>query len=253
MVSEGLPSTLYAHTEAAIDFAALRGKHVAVIGAAASAFDAAGVALEAGAASVRLFARRPTIASVPITRSRGYPGAYDNYYALPDAIRWEQALRFRRWGSTPTTDAIERTVAFPNFHLHLAAPWQSVQVEDGRVVVRAAGEEFRCDFVIVGTGYYVDLAARPELADLHQEILLWRDRFVPPHDDEDADLGAHPYLGAGHEYLEKVPGAARISARYPRAKSGRLRQFWIADRRRSKHEAGHSDGRFPHQQRPVSG
>ena len=208
VVSEGLPTTLYAHTEAAIDFAALRGKHVAVIGAAASAFDAAGVALEAGAASVRLFARRPSIAAVPITRSRGYPGAYDNYHALPDAIRWEQARRFRRWGSTPTTDAIERTVAFANFHLHLAAPLQSVRVEDGRVVVRAAGEEFRCDFVIVGTGYYVDLAARPELADFHQEILLWRDRFVPPHDDEDADLGAHPYLGAGHEYLEKVPGAA---------------------------------------------
>ena len=208
VVSEGLPTTLYAHTDAAIDFAALRGKHVAVIGAAASAFDAAGVALEAGAASVRLFARRPSIAAVPITRSRGYPGAYDNYHALPDAIRWEQARRFRRWGSTPTTDAIERTVAFADFHLHLAAPVQSVRVEDGRVVVHAAGEDFRCDFVIVGTGYYVDLAARAELADFHQEILLWRDRFVPPHDDQDADLGAHPYLGAGHEYLEKVPGAA---------------------------------------------
>ena len=42
------------------------------------------------------FSRRPAIAAVPITRSRGYPGAYDNYHALPDATRWEQALRFRR-------------------------------------------------------------------------------------------------------------------------------------------------------------
>jgi FAD-dependent urate hydroxylase len=208
IVSEGLPATLYAHTETAIDFAALRGRHVAVIGAAASAFDAAGVALEAGAASARLFARRPQIASVPITRSRGYAGAYDNYHSLPDAIRWQQALRFFRWGSTPTTDAIERTVAFANFHLHLAAPWQSVRVEDGRIVVRAAGNEYRCDFVIVGTGYYVDLSARPELADFHREILLWRDRYHPPPGDEDAFLGAHPYLGAGHEYLEKVAGAA---------------------------------------------
>ena len=208
VLSEGLPATLLAHTESAIDFAALHGRHVAVIGAAASAFDAAGVALEAGAASVHLFARRPTIAAVPITRSRGYPGAYDNYYALPDAARWEQALRFRRWGSTPTTDAIERTVAFPNFQLHLAAVLQSVRVEDGRIAVRAADNEFRCDFVIAGTGYYVDLAARPELADLHQMVLLWRDRFVPPAGDEDPYLGAHPYLGAGHEYLEKVPGAA---------------------------------------------
>ncbi|HXA22051.1 MAG TPA: NAD(P)-binding domain-containing protein [Acetobacteraceae bacterium] len=207
-LSEGLPTTLYAHTETAIDFAALHGRRVAVIGAAASAFDAAGVALEAGAASVHLFARRTTIAAVPITRSRGYPGAYDNFYALPDAARWEQALRFRRWGSTPTTDAIERTVACPNFHLHLGAVVQSVRVEDGRIAVRAADEEFRCDFVIAGTGYYVDLAARPELADFHQEVLLWRDRFMPPAGDEDPYLGAHPYLGAGHEYLGKVPGDA---------------------------------------------
>jgi FAD-dependent urate hydroxylase len=207
-LSEALPAALLAHTEAAIDFAALGGRHVAVIGAAASAFDAAGVALEAGAASVHLFARRPTIASVPITRSRGFAGAYDNYYALPDAARWEQALRFRRWGSTPTTDAIERTVVFPNFHLHLAAPLQSAEVADGRVVVRSGDDKYRCDFVIAGTGYYVDLAARPELADFHQTILLWRDRFVPAAGDEDPYLGAHPYLGAGHEYLEKVPGAA---------------------------------------------
>jgi FAD-dependent urate hydroxylase len=208
VLRDGLPTRLYAHTEAAIDFAALRGKQVAVIGAAASAFDAAGVALEAGTASVHLFARRPTIASVPITRSRGYPGAYDNYYALPDADRWEQALRFRRWGSTPTIDAIERTVAFPNFHLHLAAPFQSARVEGGGVVVRAGDADFHCDFVIAGTGYYVDLAARPELADFHHEIRLWRDCFTPPPGDEDSYLGAHPYLGAGHEYLEKAVGIA---------------------------------------------
>jgi cation diffusion facilitator CzcD-associated flavoprotein CzcO len=205
---EGLPPHLYAHTESAIDFAALHDRHVAVIGAAASAFDAAGVALEAGAASVHLFARRPTIAAVPITRSRGYPGAYDNYHALPDAVRWEQALRFRRYGSTPTTDAIERAVAFANFHLHLGAPWQTVALEDGRIALHAAEEEHRFDFAIAGTGYDVDLAKQAELVDFEQDILLWRDRFMPPIGDEDAFLGAHPYLGAGHEFLEKRPGAA---------------------------------------------
>ena len=71
-----------------------------------------------------------------------------------------------------------------------------------------AGNEFHCDFVIVGTGYFVDLAARPELADFHDKVLLWRDRFTPAVGDEDEFLGAHPYLGAGHEYLEKVPRAA---------------------------------------------
>jgi len=37
---------------------------------------------------------------------------------------------------------------------------------------------------------------------------LWRDRYRPAPDEEDPYLGAHPYLGAGHEYLEKAPGTA---------------------------------------------
>jgi len=208
VLSEALPSSLYAHTADAIDFAALRGKSVAVIGGAASAFDAAAVALEAGAASVHLFARRPTLASLPVNRVRGYPGAYDNYPELPDAIRWHQAIRFRRAGSTAPADAIERVMSFGNFYLHLAAPWISARAEDGRIAAVASGEEFRFDFVIAGTGYFVDPAARPELVGFAEHILLWRDRFTPPEGEEDPYLGAHPYLGMGQEYLEKVPGTA---------------------------------------------
>ena len=208
VLSEGLPRSLYAHTADRIDFAALRGKNVAVIGGAASAFDAAGVALEAGAASVHLFARRPSLAAIPVARVRGYPGIYDNYGDLPDDVRWHQAIRFRRAGSTAPVDAIARVLHFPNFHLHLGTAWEEAHAEQNRIVARAAGEEFRFDFAIAGTGYFVDPQARPELAGFAQEILLWHDRYTPPPGDEDPYLAAHPYLGAGHEYLEKTPGKA---------------------------------------------
>jgi FAD-dependent urate hydroxylase len=207
-LTEGLPPRLYAHTADMIDFAALRGKTVAVVGGAASAFDAAAVALETGAASVDLFARRPSLASLPVGRVRGYPGAYDNFPELPDPVRWHQAIRFRRAGSTPPADAIERVLKFPNFRLHLAAPWRSAREEAGRIAAQAADGQFDFDFAIAGTGYFVDPGARPELADFAAEILLWRDRFTPPSDEADEYLGAHPYLGAAHEYLEKTPGAA---------------------------------------------
>jgi FAD-dependent urate hydroxylase len=203
-----LPPHCYAHTADALDPAVWKGKVVGVIGAAASAFDAAGVALESGAAAVHLFARRPTIAAVPITRSRGYAGAYDNYAALPDATRWTQALRFRQAGSTPTTDAIERAVAFANFHIHLAAPWDAARIEGDHIVAQVGGEAFHCNYVIAGTGYEANLSACPELADFAAKVLLWRDRYVPPEDAMDDWLGAHPYLGAGHEFLEKIPGNA---------------------------------------------
>ena len=43
------------------------------------------------------------------------------------------------------------------------------------------------------------------MAGLAGDILLWRDRVDAA---EDAYLGAHPYLGAGHEYLPRDPTAA---------------------------------------------
>jgi FAD-dependent urate hydroxylase len=211
-----LPSVLYAHTGDDIDFAALKGKDVAVIGGAASAFDAAAVALENGAKSVHLFARRTVLAATPINRSRGYPGAYDNYHALPDAVRWHQAIRYRRAGSTAPQDAIDRVLKHGNFHLHLAAPWVSARAEEGGIIATAAdaagcltagGLTYRFDFAIAGTGYAADPNLRPEFADFAAQILLWRDRYTPPADEDDAFLGAHPYLGPGNEFIEKTPGA----------------------------------------------
>ncbi|MDB5893918.1 MAG: Nucleoside-diphosphate-sugar epimerase [Rhodoferax sp.] len=197
-----------AHTADAIDFTALRGKTVAVLGAAASAFDAAASALEAGAAAVHLFARRDHIAATPVSRSRAYPGIYDNYHALPDALRWRQAIRYRRAGSTPPADSVERVLKFSNFHLHLATPWRSATVLADGIVAQAGQEEFRFDFAIAGTGYRIDPAARSELADIAPHILRWADRYQPPADARDDELGASPYLGAGLQYLEKHPGGA---------------------------------------------
>ena len=204
----GLPASVRAHTADRIDFSALRGKTVAVVGGAASAFDVAGVALEQGAGAVHLYARRDSIASVPISRSRGFPGAYDNYRSLPDAIRWQQAVRFQRSGSTPTVDAITRAVAFPNFRLHLSSPWTAARMEGGEIVAQAGGAEVRCDFAIAGTGYFQDPNQRAEFSGFAEHIMLWRDRYTAPAGEENDYLGSHPYLGEGHEYLEKTPGAA---------------------------------------------
>ena len=205
-----LRPALVAHTEDPIDFAALRGKTIGIIGAAASAFDAAGVALENGAAAVHLFARRATIAATPVTRARGFPGAYDNYYQLPDAERWHQAIRYFRSGSTPTVDAIERTVKFANFALHVSSPWTNATERDGKVETVINSKTYRLDFVIAGTGYSPDLASRPELADFADDILLWQDRYAPPDSELAELLGRYPYLGAGHELMAKTENGTSL-------------------------------------------
>jgi len=203
-----LPTSRYAHTSQDIDFKALRGKSVAVIGAAASAFDAAGVALESGARNVHLFAWRAAIAALPVIRLRVYPGAYDHYHGLPDEFRWRQAKRFRDAGSTPPVDAIERAVKFPNFHLHLASNWQSAAIENDQIVADTSHGILHFDFAIAATGNFVDPEVRPELSGFAHEITRWRDRFTPRAGEEDDVLGAYPYLGAAHEYLEWSPGRA---------------------------------------------
>jgi cation diffusion facilitator CzcD-associated flavoprotein CzcO len=210
VLTRNLPPSRYAHTEDAIDFAALRGKIVGVIGAAASAFDAAGVALEHGASAVHLFCRRDTPAAIPVIGARFFPGAIDNFHRLPDADRWLHAIRFFRAGSMPTNDAIERVVKYPNFHLHLAAPWRNAAERDGQIETTINGTTYRLDYAIAGTGYSGDLAARPELRDFDGRIMRWRDHYTPPPDKQDDLLGAYPYLGAGHELIEKTPGSAPL-------------------------------------------
>lgn len=208
ILHEARLSGLAAHTADAIDFTQLRGKHVAVIGAAASAFDAAAVALEAGAAAVDLFARRHHIAARAIAKPRGYTGFYDNFHTLPDAVRWGHALRLRRAGTTPPVDAVKRAMAHDGFRLHLNATWNAARVEGGQVAAQVGGEKFTFDFVIAGTGYSNDLRGRPELADISPLIARWSDRFMPAPGEEDEVLGAQPYLSPELSLNEKTPGTA---------------------------------------------
>jgi hypothetical protein len=109
-----------------------------------------------------------------------------------------------------TIDAIERTMKFPNFHLHLSAPWDSASERDGHAETTINGTTYQFDYVIAGTGYSADLTVRPELRAFAEQIMCWRDRYAPPAAEQNEALAASPYLGAGHELIEKTPGAAPL-------------------------------------------
>lgn len=59
-----VPRQLYAHTSEPIDFDALRGKRVAILGGGASAFDNAQHALGRGAGEVHVYVRRQELPKV---------------------------------------------------------------------------------------------------------------------------------------------------------------------------------------------
>jgi len=209
MIRDGLPPHLYAHTRQAIDFAALAGKRVAVLGAGASAFDNAATALDHGAREVRLCFRRRSLVNVNAYRWAEFVGFLRHMGDLPDADKWRFIRQIVRMGQLPPADTLKRARQHAGFHLHAGCAWSAVETNGDGVIIRTlAGDAHEVDFVIVGTGFVTDLARRPELREIEQHIARWSDRFHPPPTEASADLLRHPYLGPAFEHTEKVPGEA---------------------------------------------
>lgn len=206
-VLEELPDALWAHTADAIDFAALRGRSVAVLGAAASAYDAAATALEAGAADVHVYTRRPEVVVANLA-NRPNPLVQDVFHLLPDDQRWQQRWKAAEQGANVPEDSVARAAAHPNYRLHVCAPWASATEHDGRVRVEAADGTRSFDFIIAGTGYQQDPFTRAELSTIAPYIARWADVYTPPEGLDNALLRVAPYLGAGYEFTEKQPGSA---------------------------------------------
>lgn len=199
--AEALPAHMRAHSNGPIDFAALKGKRVAVLGHGASAFDNALEALRAGAARVDLCFRRARLPEINPHRWAEFAGYLRHYPELPDATKWAISRRFRLMDQPPTADAVNGCKAYANFAAHPARGWTDY---DGARLETPKGP-LDADFLIFATGMRVDLARRPELAAIEADIARWSDMHVPAEPDE--ALAAHPYLGPGFEFTPK-PGRA---------------------------------------------
>jgi cation diffusion facilitator CzcD-associated flavoprotein CzcO len=211
-----LPSHLYAHTRANIDFEALRGKRVAVLGAGASSFDNASTALERGASEVRLFFRRAELVKVNSYRWAEFAGFLHHFGDLGDEDKWRFILRILRMGQLPPADTYRRATQNQGFHLHPGTGWKGLEAQGDTVRIttdqggasQGGASTIDCDFVIAGTGFVTDLSVRPELRLVEQHIARWADRYTPPEDERQEDLLRHPYLGPGFEFTEREPGKA---------------------------------------------
>ncbi|MBB2948367.1 cation diffusion facilitator CzcD-associated flavoprotein CzcO [Actinoplanes lutulentus] len=191
-----LSPSVFAHTGHQLDYRTLQNRSVAVLGSAASAFDAAATALEAGASEVHLFTRRPDLIVIRPGGKGPSHAQVETFHRLPDAERWRRRSAFT---SSVPLDSVLRATAHPNFRIHLAAPWTRATEIGGQVKIEAADGTHTADFVIAGTGYQHDPRTRPELAGIADRIALWRDVYQPPAAYESEHLGAFPYLGAGYQ------------------------------------------------------
>jgi FAD-dependent urate hydroxylase len=207
LIGREIPRATYAHTQDDIDFAALKGKQVLVLGGGASAYDNALMAAEAGAA-VRIFHRAKELVSVNPGTWGEFVGYLSHYVELSPEQKWRFAKTFGTIKSGPPIATLKRARATGNLAIHAGEGWTSVTSEGGILSVATARGAYPADFLILGTGYRLDLAAVPALQDHLDDIALWRDMYTPPADLPGNGLEAAPWLRADFTFCPK-PGGAR--------------------------------------------
>ncbi|WP_298397719.1 NAD(P)/FAD-dependent oxidoreductase [Sphingobium sp.] len=208
MIRDALPRSLYAHTSEAIDYAALAGKRIGILGGGASAFDNANHALALGVAQAHVFIRRPILPRINPIRFMERVGFTGRYPALSDTEKYAVMASFLGHNQPPTNDTFERAASWPGFDLHLGSPWIAVEQRNGQVCVTTPQGNHDFDFVVLSTGLISDPGLRPELSQVAPHIARWADRFTPPAGEANALIDAHPYLGPGFELTPREEGDA---------------------------------------------
>jgi len=210
-IKEALPPSRYAHTSADIDYAAMAGQRIAILGGGASAFDNAQHALKLGVAAAHVFIRRPALPQVNPIRYMESVGFSRGYAHLDDATKYAVTDAFLTKNQPPTNDTFQRASAYPGFALHVGSPWLGVRETGGAVEITTPKGVLVYDFLVLSTGFKTDAALRPELAALAGDIALWRDRYTPAPGAANPLIDDHPYLGPGFELQGKTDaGAARL-------------------------------------------
>jgi cation diffusion facilitator CzcD-associated flavoprotein CzcO len=207
-VIAALPPRLRAHCADAIDFASLRGKTVAVIGAGASALDNAAAALEGGALEVIVLCRRAHVQLVQPYRWLTFRGFLNHLGDLDDAWRWGFMSHVLGLREGFPQDTLDRCTCHGNFRILTGAIVRQARASGGRVTMELPQATLTADFVICGTGIAMDFSARPELQRLAGNIATSGDRYLPPERERDERLARYPYLAPDFSFVEKVAGVS---------------------------------------------
>jgi hypothetical protein len=190
------------HASDAIDFAALEGRHVTVVGVQAAAFDNAGEALEAGAREVVLLARAPAMPRVNKAKQIVYAGFVHGFPELSDEDRLRTLMQVLDHRIAPPRESVQRVARHAGARIRLGTEITGAHFVDGRIRLATTTGPIETDAVILGTGFEVDVAADPALAGIAPRILRWSDRVrdLP----EAGELLAFPCLDAGFRFQPRT-------------------------------------------------
>ncbi|QLK63623.1 SidA/IucD/PvdA family monooxygenase (plasmid) [Enterobacteriaceae bacterium Kacie_13] len=210
---EGIDRRFWAHSADDIDFTALQGKRIAVIGAGASSMDNAATALESGAAGVDLLIRRKEMPRINKMTGIGSQGVVHGMHQLSDAWKWKFADYTAASQTPPPRSSTLRVSLHPNARFLLDCGIRTVTQEAENLLIETTQQPMRYDFLIAATGFKNDFSGRPEFAALAPHIRSWSDgRYTPEMGAPRTEMLASPDLGPAFEFREKIPGACPMLA-----------------------------------------
>lgn len=201
-----LPAARVSHTSDAIDFPGLAGKAVAVIGYGASGFDNAAEALESGAASVVMLARRVEMPRVNKFKGVVFPGFTLGYPTLAPEERWRLLTYLFDSKVAPPRAAVLRVCDDPRFSIATGAAVRAATEHGGRLHLDCGTDMHLVDHVILGTGFRIDLAGSPLLGPVAGRVATWRRLVSPPQAQAGHEFLDFPDLGPGFELQPAEPG-----------------------------------------------
>lgn len=207
----GIDRKYWAHSADAINFEALKGKRLAVIGAGASSMDNAATALEAGAGSVDLLIRRKAMPRINKMTGIGSQGVVHGMHQLPDAWKWKFVDYTAATQTPPPRSSTLRVSRHPHARFFLDCGITAVREEAEGLIVDTTTGARRYDFLIAATGFTNDFTGRPEFSAIAPHIRSWSaGRYTPEMGTPRASMLEAPDLGPAFEFRERSPGACTI-------------------------------------------
>ncbi|MEI7087566.1 NAD(P)/FAD-dependent oxidoreductase [Pectobacterium versatile] len=205
-----LDKQFWAHSADDIDFSALKGKRIGVIGAGASAMDNAATALEQGAKQVDMFIRRQDIPRINKFTGISSQGVVQGFVGLSDEWKWRFILSTLSAQTPPPRDSTLRVSRHANAFFHLGSPVTALDIKPDEIVLHTPTGTWALDFLVFATGFQIDLAHREELRLFSPYIKQWQDVFTPERDQENGELATSPYLGPSFEFQQKIVGQSPL-------------------------------------------
>ena len=181
-----------------------KDRRVVVIGIAASAFDYAAEALEAGASQVTMLSRRAELSRINKAKHITTLGVAHGLPHLPDADKFEIFSEITSYAIVPPRDSVLRVTRHANAEIRMGFEVLGVDLVNDELKLETNNGTLIADVVVLGTGFRIDVAADSVLSEHARHIKTWGDVLTDQKGRN--ELLNFPYLMPDFAFAPRAEG-----------------------------------------------